>query len=285
MDVPDKVKKMCVSPIRLKVTLKQPLVDREKMSIQVYDSLEVPCGKCVECAKAYSSEWALRICLEAAQYKENCCLTLTYNNEHLPADNQLCRRDIQLFIKRLRKSLYPQKIRYFYAGEYGSLRGRPHYHCIVFNYFPKDALPFYEKNGNQFYKSEALAKLWDKGFVDVGQVDYRTAFYCAKYLQKVGKWKDFVVQPFVGMSLKPSIGLHAIDGDDLARGCLYFNGQKYALPRSFIRSLERQGVDLTALKLKRREHIEFMQSLETYQSWAASIQSRRKKSDEFLKTP
>lgn len=276
---------MCVSPIRLKIKLKAPKVNSETGEIKQFDWLDVPCGKCVECAKTYSSEWALRICLEASQYENNCCLTLTYNNEHLPEDNQLCRRDIQLFLKRLRKALAPHKIRYFYAGEYGSLKGRPHYHIILFDYFPADAVPFYQKNGNQFYKSDKLAKLWDNGFVDVGEVDFKTAFYCAKYLQKTGKWSDYAVQPFVGMSLKPSVGLNAIDGDDLARGCIYFNGKKYALPRSFIRSMERKGFDLTLLKDKRREAVEFNNSLETWETWYNSFMSRRKKSDEFLKTP
>ena len=58
-------------------------------------------------------------------------LTLTYDNEHLPPGAELSKRDLQLFIKRLRKR--NPGIRYFAVGEYGSQKGRPHYHAVIFN--------------------------------------------------------------------------------------------------------------------------------------------------------
>lgn len=58
-------------------------------------------------------------------------LTLTYNDEHLPPGAQLSKRDLQLFIKRLRK--VNPGIKYFAVGEYGTDKGRPHYHLVIFN--------------------------------------------------------------------------------------------------------------------------------------------------------
>ncbi|UDN67885.1 replication initiator protein [robinz microvirus RP_171] len=62
--------------------------------------------------------------------------TLTYDNEHLPSGEELSKRDIQLFIKRLRKR--NQGIRYFAIGEYGTEFGRPHYHAVIFNLIDLD---------------------------------------------------------------------------------------------------------------------------------------------------
>ena len=58
-------------------------------------------------------------------------ITLTYNNENLPPGDELCKRDLQLFIKRLRK--VNPGIRYFAIGEYGEEGKRPHYHAVIFN--------------------------------------------------------------------------------------------------------------------------------------------------------
>ena len=66
-------------------------------------------------------------------------MTLTYRNEFLPNDNQLSVRDVQLFIKRVRKLLgteigyeYVRPIKVIYSGEYGKKNTkRPHYHIAL----------------------------------------------------------------------------------------------------------------------------------------------------------
>lgn len=49
----------------------------------------------------------------------------------------LKKRDVQLFMKRLRKAHvninWPYKISYFLVGEYGGKTRRPHYHAIMFD--------------------------------------------------------------------------------------------------------------------------------------------------------
>ncbi len=70
---------------------------------------QVKCGKCLECAKLYSIEWSFRIMDECSTHDQNCFITLTYNNENLPADGSVSRREVQLFMKSLRKKLKPLK--------------------------------------------------------------------------------------------------------------------------------------------------------------------------------
>ena len=65
--------------------------------------LKLPCGQCIGCRLERSRQWAIRCVHEASLYKDNCFLTLTYDDEHLPEDGSLNVRDVQLFLKKLRK--------------------------------------------------------------------------------------------------------------------------------------------------------------------------------------
>lgn len=68
-------------------------------------------------------------------------ITLTYDTAHVPITNNgfmsLSKRDIQLFMKRLRKANKKagndNKLSYYVCGEYGGKTRRPHYHAIIFN--------------------------------------------------------------------------------------------------------------------------------------------------------
>ena len=77
-------------------------------------TMYVPCGKCYNCAVNYSNAWALRIMHEASLHRDNCVVTLTYAE----TDGHLHYRDVQLFLKRLRKAIQPIRIRFFCCGEY-----------------------------------------------------------------------------------------------------------------------------------------------------------------------
>lgn len=65
---------------------------------------------------------------------ESSFITLTYDDQHLPANQTLVKPHPQNFLKRLRKRLEPQKIRYYLVGEYGDTTQRPHYHAILFGH-------------------------------------------------------------------------------------------------------------------------------------------------------
>ena len=46
--------------------------------------MEVPCGTCIGCRLERSRQWAVRITHEAQLYEDNCFVTLTYRDAHLP---------------------------------------------------------------------------------------------------------------------------------------------------------------------------------------------------------
>lgn len=164
--------------------------------------ITVPCGYCVGCQADYARQWAIRILHEAQMHKQNCFITLTYNDENLPEDWSLSKRDWQLFVKKLRDRIKPIKVRFYACGEYGEipdpastrLKGRPHYHAIIFGYdfvnqesLRKKTVKKYKKssNGDGFiYQSDLLDIIWGKGFATVAPVTPGTANYTAQYCTK-----------------------------------------------------------------------------------------------------
>lgn len=85
----------------------------------------------------------------------------------------LCKKDIQLFIKKLRQSHgkdYPLTIKYFAVGEYGGRFSRPHYHITIFN-----------------ARRELLQPAWELGNIFYGDVTFASVGYTLKYMLKPGK--------------------------------------------------------------------------------------------------
>lgn len=161
---------------------------------------EFECGACPECLKRRASKWSLRAFYEAQQYVDNCMITLTYDNferddkgrktgRELPPDRSLhvCKRDLQLFFKRLRKAFPERKIKYIATAEYGSHTHRAHYHCILFNCAFDDKVPYKKsKRGSQIYTSATLERIWQHGICTVDSVNITSAVarYCTKYCAK-----------------------------------------------------------------------------------------------------
>lgn len=224
----------------------------------------VPCGQCFECKQKQSREWAFRILLESKLYEKNCFVTLTYENENLPEDCGVHRRAVQLFMKRLRKSLEPHKIRYFYCGEYGKKFGRPHYHCIIFDYFPDDAYFFKrDSSGTDLFRSPSLEKLWPYGFSSVGLITFDSAYYCAKYMQKTPPPELEVDKPFTGMSNRPGIGKASLKESWLQSDKMYVDGKYMKLPRYFLKILEERDPEAVAkLKLDRMKWLDNLPKVE-----------------------
>lgn len=145
--------------------------------------------------------------LEAALTEpNNCFVTLTYADEHLPQNSNslptLNRRDFTLWLKRLRKEIAPLRLRYYGVGEYSPLPAeRPHYHAVVFGLQPcSSGQTITDYRGMPEPRRccptcKLIAKTWVKygkegtepaslGLIYVGQVTRESAAYVAGYIEK-----------------------------------------------------------------------------------------------------
>jgi hypothetical protein len=157
-----------------------------KRPLETYmQDIQLPCGQCIGCRLNRSIMWATRCMHEAQLYEDNCFITLTYDEEHLPNDHSLDHYNFQKFIKRLRKEISPHKVRYFMCGEYGEDSWRPHFHAIIFNYAFPDKIKYSQGDSeNPYYISEQLYRLWPYGFHLIGDCTFDTAAYVARYCVK-----------------------------------------------------------------------------------------------------
>lgn len=213
------------------LNLKEYMEYREKFEKNGF--VEVPCGKCIGCLMDKSRDWANRLLLESLDHEFSYFVTLTYDDAHIPVSTYsdengefagvsqtLRKRDVQLFMKRLRYYV-GQKIRYYAAGEYGSDTFRPHYHLILFGFELTDLKPLQRtKQGFHLYTSEFLERVWSDedfvklGHVAVGEFSWESAAYVARYVTKKqygesGKaaYEAFNMEPpFALMSRNPGIG-------------------------------------------------------------------------------
>lgn len=211
----------------------------------------IPCGQCIGCRIDRSKEWAVRCYCEAKLHTNNYFVTLTYNNDNLPENSSLCPEDLQLFNKRLRY-YFGAGVRFYACGEYGSKRGRPHYHIAYFN-LVLDDLRLYKMRGDiKLWTSRKLSEIWGKGYVVIGELNLESAAYIARYISKkwLGGTPDEIdqiykgrVQEFSRMSLKPGIGAgfyELFKQDVYPKDFITIKGVKYPSPRYFDRLLNKE---------------------------------------------
>ncbi len=136
------------------------------------------------CRYDLAKHWAARIIHETQQWPTNKFLTLTYNDEHLPADLSLNKKHLQDFIKRLREHFKDTTIRYYGCGEYGDQDARPHYHLCAFNVAFSDQQLYSQNQGYPLFISQTLEQLWGNGFATIGELTYESAAYTARYVLK-----------------------------------------------------------------------------------------------------
>lgn len=98
-----------------------------------YSFHHVPCGKCHHCKLRRVKGWILRLKHEQNNYETSHFVTFTYDQVVRSPRGlaTLSKHHTQTFFKRLREA-YPQSLKYYLVGEYGSQTQRPHYHAIIF---------------------------------------------------------------------------------------------------------------------------------------------------------
>jgi len=205
--------------------------------------MTVPCSRCMGCRMDRAKEWGTRIQHESKLHEASSFLTLTYNEEHLPATGSLSIREVQLFLKRLRKAIEPTRVRYYLCGEYGPEFARPHYHVILFGYdFPDKTKWRKAPSGHMLYRSKTLEAAWPLGHCEIGSVNSTSGAYVARYcLKKItgppaedhysGREPEFAL-----MSTRPGIGcgwFQRFETDAFPSAFVIVNGRKTAVPRYY----------------------------------------------------
>lgn len=231
----------------------------------------VPCGRCVGCRIDRVRDWSARMMHEASLHDENCFITLTYNDEHLPKPPTLVKSHFQDFMKRFRRSIEPKQVSYFMCGEYGESNGRPHYHAIIFGYdFGKKvyrgswgvqaARALRQKKVCNAYSSEELSKLWTFGYSVVGSVTNRSCAYVAAYCMKriTGPMAEkhyeridqttgevyHLLPEYACMSTRPAIGKRwfaRFGNDVLGYDAVITGGKLQKVPRYYDKLRAREG--------------------------------------------
>lgn len=194
------------------------------------------CGACPECLRKKASRWALRAYYEAQEHEHNIALCLTYDKYihdsrgniigERVSDLSCNKRDVQLFIKRVRKK-FGNNVKYIASAEHGKRTNRSHYHVILFGVTFDDCVPYKRsKRGNLIYKSNTLNSLWKHGIctVDALRVNSAVARYCTKYAVKDTRSDDTF------MLFSHGIGLQGLVRDFNGRSYVV-EGREYPVPR------------------------------------------------------
>lgn len=252
----------CSYPVPMYRTSDDTLLHEDRKGLGISE-LYRPCGYCVFCRLTRAESWAVRMTQHAKMYSETSFLTLTYADDQIPSAGSLVYEDVTLFIKKLRKVLsktpYKNGISYYRAGEYGSQLGRPHYHLILFGFDFSYQLRYKgvvnqktieaKKDNRQYYKSTFLNDLWDKGFADIGDVDYATCMYVSKYVlkkvygpqatdhyQRLNEYGEYVQIEPEKASMSNGIGKSFIEkfwSDLYPHDSAIVNGKRYRVPRYY----------------------------------------------------
>lgn len=187
--------------------------------------------------------------------------TLTFNDRHLPDDYSVHVRDMQLFMKRVRKEC--GKVRFFACGEYGDENKRPHYHVILFGVDFAEDRKFWRlgSNGDYNYRSATLERLWPYGFAETASLTPDNAGYAARYMVKkingeraeqhysrIHPHTGVVSQvhpEFITMSTSPGLGadfFRKYQSDCFPSDFLVLQGEKVSIPRYFFKLMAREEV-------------------------------------------
>lgn len=141
------------------------------------------CGQCLPCRINKRRQWTYRQVFESLTHDENCFVTLTYDDDHLPSGGNLSPEDLRNFLKRLRKRLLDQRVRYFAVGEYGDVSLRPHYHLSLFGVSGRTDV-ISKKTVRHYGVSKLISDSWGRGQTLCAEFNEQTAHYTAGYTTK-----------------------------------------------------------------------------------------------------
>lgn len=170
------------------------------------DGTQVACHECWQCRNARVDDWVGRCIAESRTVKAANAITLTYGRDkelesvtYGEAEHEraivLTYSDVQKWLKKLRFNGFP--LRYFVTGEYGTRKGRAHWHVIV---FWLDKVP-------EHVLGEGFAERhWTHGHSFWTKPEYEHFRYNTKYILKGMGQGEAERQGHLSMSKKPPLG-------------------------------------------------------------------------------
>jgi hypothetical protein len=146
----------------------------------------VSCRNCWQCRANRVNDLVGRCIAEQTASAASYAVTLTYAGDG-PETAMLRYRDVQLMLKQLRWKGF--SVRYIVAGEFGTKKGRAHWHAVLFFSCvgPKGPMPI-PRRGNGPWDIQIGRRFqwkpWPHGLVFFQQPDYGGFAYCLKYALK-----------------------------------------------------------------------------------------------------
>lgn len=189
---------MCYRPLRIVNPIKNPTL-RDKLY------LEVPCGTCNQCRQKKVNDFAVRAYFESLFTNKvhgrvfMCTFTynliniprVMYNGSMIPCFDK---KDIQKFMKCLRKRIGYDCVRYIITSEFGDIGNLPHHHAIIYinKYIDDKYLHDVIMDIKHTWQGLRKWRIEDsdsvhvkRGFCKVELVDsFRAFFYVSKYINK-----------------------------------------------------------------------------------------------------
>lgn len=157
------------------------------------NGLKTPCRKCWQCKQNRINDWVGRCIAERETCVKCVTVTLTYGGGDTPESRFLRKSDITAFVKELRNDGH--KIRYFATGEYGSRKGRAHWHVVLFWWSEMPELEFEENIHVPWWPHGHT--YWKEGHIEALR-------YVMKYINKADN--DDMAMKTMAMSRKPMLG-------------------------------------------------------------------------------
>lgn len=156
-----------------------------------WEQIPKGCGDCWRCKANRVNDFVGRGLCEAQTADWTLFLTLTYRDRDDLAEKIVHPPHFQNFIRSLRDRHH--KIRYLASGEYGELKGRAHFHCVLFGTGPRLDWPHEERFWHDAWPHGHMWPEWTR--------DERAMRYVAKYLLK-----DSAEQTWFQPSKRPPLG-------------------------------------------------------------------------------
>lgn len=175
--------------------------------IEVKPGVFVACRQCWQCLQQTGQVWTGKCIAESKTTRRTLALTLTYGSDARmgTVGNDMKARhlfyaDVQLYLKRLRKHT-DGKLRFFASGEYGSEKGRSHWHLIIF--CDTNIPPNIQFDTRYIHTTEGGHVLWPHGWSYWCESSPQLIAYACKYANKNLVNTD---ESCYASSLKPALG-------------------------------------------------------------------------------